>query len=123
MDTVDVIERIDPRRGTGGCDWSIFVYGVLGMLCNLTNTFYTYMLTSHPTTILLVYLMCYIQLSSFTISLGNIMNTINSGNMIPYIANIQHYYTSKLKHIKRDYKPKNKRWRFHNRTKNKIDLK
>ena len=85
METINVIDRLDPRRDTGERNWSIFVYGLLMMICNLINTFYTYMLTSHPVTILLVYLMCYVQFGSFAISIVNTMNLMDAGSKIPYI--------------------------------------
>ena len=84
IDVTATIDVLDLRRDIGGCDCGMFVYGLLGMFCNLVKTLYTYILT--PTTILVVYLLCYMQFGSYIYTIGKIIE-LDATSRIPHISN------------------------------------
>ena len=75
-DTIDAIDGMNPRNDTGGLG-QIILWGVLGSLLNVANTFYTYLLSIHPLTILLAYLLSYFTFAYFITKLEVTMRKVD----------------------------------------------
>ena len=92
------IRRVDYRRDTGVCDYSMFANDLIGMLCNLTHVNYTYTLTSYPTIIVLVYLLYFVQLGPYIDAIGY---QLELGSNIPQLSNRQHYYKGRWTYVEK----------------------
>ena len=71
------------------------------------------MMTSHPATILLVYLLCYMQFGSYIHTVGKIVTGLDATSRMSHISNIYYYHKGLWNNIERKFKPL--RIAFHNR--------
>ena len=79
------------------------VWGALMLFYNLAKILYTYMLTSHPIAILLVYVVCYMLFGAYVYSIETLVTCLNITNRTPHISNKEYYKKVRWKHIRREY--------------------
>ena len=102
--TVDeVIQRFNPQRDTGGCVFSC-MWDIMHVFGNLANTFYVYLMTTHPITILLVYVLLLSQSGLFLLKFDTICKGQISGHL-PIITNVQHYGKGRWKYHLKGHRP------------------
>ena len=84
------MKTFDPQRDTWGL---VDVMGVelFKILNNLTNIFYSYIISSHPISVLFAYLFLCTQLAGYVSNLETMLITLNIGQLVPHVSSRQHY--------------------------------
>ena len=75
------------------CIWDVFqLFG------NLTNVVYTYLITTYPITIILVYFLCVTFCGSYIVHFKNMCIDIDARHTLPYLDDEIHYEKGKWKY-------------------------